>query len=228
MIFRETSSGSRMQYAVLKNAVQAIAVLPSATENKLHLSETIIDNASDAGLIANAAHLTAQNLLVRNCGKGIALQNGGDYQFLHATVAGFSTPWLPHKEPVLTIAHTSTGTNARSLNAIFRNCIFWGESGGVVPEEVVVAKDASSAFHLLFDGVLWPLSAPPVGATVTQAPVTQEPEFDSIDIANKFYDFHLKESSPARNSGVPAGVSLDLDGRPRPVGAPDLGAYEEQ
>jgi hypothetical protein len=72
------------------------------------------------------------------------------------------------------------------------------------------------------------LSAPPVGATVTQAPVTQEPEFDSIDIANKFYDFHLKESSPARNSGVPAGVSLDLDGRPRPVGAPDLGAYEEQ
>jgi hypothetical protein len=53
-----------------------------------------------------------------------------------------------------------------------------------------------------------------------------DPEFVSAEA--ELYDFHLKETSPAVNSGVPAGVSLDLDGRPRPVGAPDLGAYENQ
>jgi len=40
-------------------------------------------------------------------------------------------------------------------------------------------------------------------------------------------DFHLKAGSPAIGAGVPAGFSLDLDGRPVPAGkAPCIGAYE--
>jgi hypothetical protein len=228
IVLKASSHDNNLHYAVLKNAAQAIVVEPSPLSNKLNLSETIIDHASDVGLLADHTSITAQNLLISNCAKGLVLRNGGNYQFTHATVASFPTAWLPHKAPVLLVSNMGLDNRINDLNAVFRNCIFWGESGGVVRDEVVVEKGGNVAFNLLFDGVLWPLGAPPDGATVSLPPLTAYPEFDSIDAGNKIYDFHLKETSPARNSGVPSGVSLDLDGRPRPAGAPDLGAYENQ
>jgi hypothetical protein len=228
LIFTPSSHDNSLHYAILKNAVQAIAVEPSPLPNKLELHETIIDQAYDAGILATNAVISAQNILVSNCGRNIVLQNGGTYNFEHATVAGFSTSYLPHKQPVLSISNRAENNQGNDLNAVFRNCIFWGVSGGVVPEEVVLQQAGSGMFQVQFDGVLWPLANVPDAAIVTVPPVTADPEFDSIDAENGFYDFHLKETSPARNRGVASNVSLDLDGRSRPVSAPDLGAYEEQ
>jgi hypothetical protein len=52
--------------------------------------------------------------------------------------------------------------------------------------------------------------------------------FDSVNSSKKYYDFHLQEGSPAKDKGVVTGVTIDLDGKPRPVAAPDLGCYEKQ
>jgi hypothetical protein len=52
--------------------------------------------------------------------------------------------------------------------------------------------------------------------------------FDSINVSKQYYDFRLKQTSPAVNKGVNAGVTIDLDGKPRPVGLPDLGCFEKQ
>jgi serine protease len=40
------------------------------------------------------------------------------------------------------------------------------------------------------------------------------------------WDYHISPGSAAVDQGVDAGVATDLDGRARPVGRPDLGAYE--
>lgn len=226
IVFKKESGANNLRYAVLKNAYQAIAVEASPVTNKLTLHETIIDNAFDAGILATNATITAQNVLISNCGRNLVLQ-GGNYSFTHATIASFSTKYLPHKQPVLSISNTIDDATT-DITAMFRNCIFWGESGGVVPDEVVLAKTGTAAFNVTFDGVLWPLNALPGAATATVPPINQNPEFDSISIENNLYDFHLKETSPAVNSGVPSSVSLDLDGKPRPAGKPDLGAYEKQ
>jgi hypothetical protein len=76
--------------------------------------------------------------------------------------------------------------------------------------------------------VLWRVQAAPANATITQnGAINREPLFDSINTSQRYFNFRLKEGSPAVNAGTPTGVTTDLDGKPRPAGTlPDLGAYE--
>jgi hypothetical protein len=138
---------------------------------------------------------------------------------------------VPHKDPVLLITNFITQGNAitvNNLDASFQNCIFWGEENGFVKDEVVAAKQGNTQFNLSFDRVLWRVQTAPKEATVMQNSIIPgEPRFDSINTARRFFNFRLKEDSPAVNAGRATGVTVDLDGKTRPVGAaPDLGAYE--
>jgi hypothetical protein len=231
LIFSETSKNNSLRYATIRNAYQGITVVdPSITSNpKLLLKETIIDNAFDAGILAVNTSITAQNVLVSNCGKNIVIARGGTYNFTHCTAASYSSSLLQRKEPVLTISNfLNTTTPAADLNAVFRNCIFWGEGSGLVTEEVAVVKNGATAFNVSFDHVLWRVKANPANTTVTNAINNQDPIFDSVNASRRYYDFRLKANSPAINKGAATSLRFDLDEAPRPVGLPDLGAYEKQ
>lgn len=230
LIFTNVSKDNRLSYALIKNAYQGITVVdPSTTgTSKLVLENCIIDNAYDAGILAVNSSIKASNVLVSNCGKNIVLAKGGNYQFTHCTVASFSNTYLQRKDPVLTVSNYLNATTPPSdLNALFRNCIFWGDGGGMVKEEVSVVKNGATAFTVNFDHVLWRVTANPANVTVTNA-ITQDPQFESVNATERIYDFRLKEGSPALNKGMTTDIRNDLDGRPRPVGLPDLGAYEKQ
>jgi hypothetical protein len=58
--------------------------------------------------------------------------------------------------------------------------------------------------------------------------LNQNPAFDSINTQRNFYSFRLKNGSPAINKGTATAVLSDLDGYPRTIGIPDMGAYEKQ
>jgi hypothetical protein len=230
LFFLSGSKDNILEYAVVKNAYQAIVVQsPSVNGNpKLQLKETIIDNAYDAGIIAANSSITARNVLVSNCGKNVALVNGGDYQFTHCTVASFANNYLQHNDPVLIVSNfLDVNQPSNNLNALFRNCMFWGE-GGLVKDEAVVLKNGATVFNVQFDRVLWKVEQIPANAAITNAINNQSPEFDSINVSRHFYSFRLKEASPAINKGVNTATALDLDGAARPVGLPDLGCYEKQ
>jgi len=82
IFFRTTSKDNIFNYAVVKNAYQAIVAQdPSPNANpKLILNECIVDNAYDAGIIAINSSIRARNCLVSNCGKNVILAKGGDDQ----------------------------------------------------------------------------------------------------------------------------------------------------
>ena len=233
IFFRATSKDNIFNYAVIKNAYQALAVLdPSINANpKLVLNECIIDNAYDAGIIAINSSIRARNCLVSNCGKNVVLAKGGSYQFTHCTVASFSNSYILHRDPVLFVSDYILVNNnpvVAPLSALFRNCIFWGQDG-TVEDEVVVDKKGSTTFNVNFDYNLWKVKNPPANITSNQIINNQYPEFDSINTTKRFYDFRLRDGSPAKNKATNAGIILDLDGKPRLVGiAPDLGSYERQ
>jgi hypothetical protein len=236
IFFNSSSKDNLLNYAVLKNAYQAIAAQdPSANLNpKVTLNECIIDNAYDAGIVTLNSSVYATNCLISNCGKNLYLLMGGDYKFVHCTVASYSNNYILHKDPVLLVSNFVNVDNSPQtapLTALFSNCIFWGENGAV-DDEVVVAKDNGSSLNVNFDSNLWKIQktdpSSVAGVTVNQIINNQTPLFDSISTSKNYYNFHLQANSPAINKGANTSVIIDLDGNPRPIDQPDLGCYEKQ
>lgn len=228
IFFQTSSKDNVLTYTVIKNAFQAIGITdPSPNANpKLTLNECVINNAYDAGIISINSSIRARNSLIINCGKNLYLAKGGDYQFTHCTIATYASSFIEHKDPVLTITNFANNVS-ENLTAVFRNCIFWGENG-LVDNEVVVLKNGNTTFNVNFDYNLWKVQTVPANITSNQLINNQAPQFDSINTSRNYYDFRLKTGSPAINKGVNAGVITDLDGKPRPVGLPDLGCFEKQ
>ena len=230
--FRGTSKSNILNYAVIRNAYQGVvAEQPSVNASpKVMLNQCIIDNVYDAGILGVQSSVQAVNCLVSNCGKNIQLVLGGQYQFNHCTVAAFSSTYLSHKEPVLLVNNYVKNDNnivTDNLSAAFRNCIFWAESS-IVDDEVVSSKQGSTSFALTFQNCLWRAKSSPANADTAHILNNLDPLFDSINVQKHYFNFSLKSNSPAINRGISTGVTVDLNGLPRPVGLPDIGAYEKQ
>lgn len=232
--FNTSSRDNVLNYAVIKNSYQSIAVLdpPVNANPKVVLNECVIDNSYDAGIIASNSSLTARNCLVSNCGRNVVLL-GGTYSFEHCTIASFSNTFILHREPVLQIRNADALNTTRSLNTLFRNCILWG-ANGTPDQEVAVDKapnTGTTPYIVNFSYNLWKVEAVPAAITTNLANINTDPLFDTIDVSRPFYNFRLRTDpvpSPAINKGVNSGINIDLDGNPRPVGLPDLGAFEKQ
>lgn len=228
--FLGSSINSVFNYAVIRNSYQSIGVQdPASNANpKVTLNQCVIDNSYDAGIVAINSSVRATNTLISNCGKNLVLVKGGNYQFTHCTAVTVSNNFIQHRDPVLTVSNFVNNSSA-NLDAVFRNCIFWGENG-LVDDEVVVVKNGNTTFNVTFDQVLWKVTNAPQNTTIIPpAPINnQAPIFDSINSSKNYYDFRLKTGSRGINDGINAGVTIDLDGKPRPVGLPDLGCFEKQ
>jgi hypothetical protein len=232
--FGTTSSDNVLNYAVIRNSYQSVAVLdPSINANpKLVMNECIIDNSYDAGIIASNSSIDLRNCLVSNCGRNVVLL-GGSYSFEHCTIVSYSNTYILHREPVLLISNADAVNTTRSLNTTFRNCIIWG-ANGTPEQELVVEKAANTGatpFIVNFSYNLWKVESVPAAITTNLSNINFDPLFDSVDVSRPFYNFRLKTDpvpSPAINKGINSGVSIDLDGNPRPVGLPDLGCFEKQ
>lgn len=235
IFFSSASKDNQLDFVVLKNAYQAIAAQdPSSNGNpKVSLNQCIIDNAYDAGIVTLNSSVSAVNCLVSNCGKNLLLAKGGNYQFLHCTIVSYSNNYILHKDPLLFISNYVNINNVpqpEPLSAIFRNCIFWGE-GGSLDDELVVAEDSGASLNINFDQNLWRAQKtdPSAISGVTTAGIINDmPIFDSISVSKSYYDFHLQATSPALNKGAATPLTIDLDGKPRPVDIADLGCYECQ
>jgi hypothetical protein len=234
IFFTASSQNNLLEYVTVKNAYQGIVATDLSPGIKLTMRQCIIDNAYDIGLAGVNTSITAENVLISNCGKNLVLVKGGNYNFKHVTSASFSNAFIQHRNPVAVVSNytTQNGTAfANNLTASFTNCIFWGEANGVVNDEVVVLRHPGTAYTVNFDQILWRVQTQPAtvsGVTVTGAINNIYPAFDSVNNSKRFYDFRLKAASPALNKGITTSVNVDLNGLPRPVGLPDLGAYERQ
>lgn len=226
--FNSSSRNNVVEFSIIKNAYQAIVVLnPQSSGTKLTMNECIIDNSYDVGIIASNSSINMRNTLITNCGSNVVLVAGGNYNFNHCTISGYSNYYIQHKNPVLSISN-ATSISSNNLIADFRNSIFYGESG-FVDDEIIVEKKGTNLFSLQFNNCLYKVkNTDPGNAIFTNSIKNQNPLFDTINTFKPLYNFRLKNNSPCINKGINSSISYDLDGLNRNVGLPDMGCFEKQ
>lgn len=229
--FRTTSKNNSLKHTTIKNAYQGIIsqVLSSSINPKLTLSQCIIDNIYDAGILGINTNIYADNCLISNCGSNLQLQFGGDYRFINCTIASYSNNYITHKNSVLQISNSITQNGATftaPLKAFFQNCIFWGD-GGTVDDEIGIDKKGTDAFSVSFDHSLYKAKNENPNATFIFSIKNENPMFDSIDVFKNTFDFHFNNNptSPAINAGTATAFFYDLDDKKRDT-TPDIGCYE--
>ena len=231
IFFSAGSKDNYLKHVIIKNAYQGIiAQGPSVNANpKITLSQCVVDNIYDAGILGINTNINADNCLVSNCGNNISIGLGGNYRFINCTITTYNNFYITHKNPVLQVSNAATqnGTTLFApLNAFFQNCIFWGD-GGNVDDEIILDKQGTTSFAANFDHVLYKAKNDIANATFDMHSIrNMDPMFDSIDVSNQRYDFHLKDGSPAINAGVNNAFSFDLADKLRDAD-PDIGCYEK-
>jgi hypothetical protein len=229
--FRGSSKNNVLTYTHIKNAYQGVVVeKPSTNANpKVILNNCYLDNIFDIGVFGINTSITANNCLISNCGNNIAFVYGGTYAFTHVTAASFSNSYVSHKNPVLIATNYLKQNNqvfSSPLNATFANCILWGDEG-LVENEIVTEKLGADALNLTLNNVLYRVKADPGNTSVSNSIKNQQPQFDSVDVSKRIYNFQLRSGSPAINKGIVTSLLTDIEGRPR-AGLPDMGCYEKQ
>lgn len=238
IIFTNSSTNNRLQYTHILNAYQALVVQggPNLVPARLRLSNCIIHNAYDVGLLAFNSSVEAENCEFTQIGNdgipgvggsNIILTGGGNYLFTHCTIATFANLFQSHKQPALFISNNANGT-AQPLSLLFTNSIVYGQ-GGLSENEIVTERLGNGPFNIAMQQVLYKAKTTPSNVQFTNALANLDPLFDTINASRNIYNFRLRSGSPCIDAAAPGGPGTDLDGRPRPAGIrPDMGAYEKQ
>ncbi len=220
--FSSNSNNNVLNYAIIKNAVQGI----SADENShVILNGCKIDNCAEAGVVTFNSVITATNCLISNCGYNLYCIAGGNYSFVNCTIAAYTTQYLFHQYPSVTLSNVdenSAKTNPLGVN--FQNCIVWGQDGQV-KDEVATVQNSNAAFNINFENTAYRSPAQNSSINYNNCLMNVDPAFKNIDITNSVFDFHLSESSPCIAAGKKNGLLIDLDGNLR-MQTPDIGCYQ--
>ena len=237
--FMPGSSGSLLTWTVVKNAVNGIQVDTFSVANTptLTVLNSRVENMSAVGLLARGAIVRAANSLFANCGQAtVALVYGGDYEFIHCTLANYWGNYYSRKYPQLwlnnyyitTIAGATTMVARDLERADFKNCIVYGSMSNEVWVDTSYYSVVSPAhMQFKFENSIVKVSS----GTTLVAPrynnvLRDDPKF--VDVQK--FSYLLDTLSPAKDIGrLDYGLlyPVDLKGESRILdNLPDAGAFE--
>jgi hypothetical protein len=219
----------RISHAIIRNGTIGLncqSVL-KATECALRIDNTIVENQSGYGLFSILYAVEAKNFVIANCGFANFWAFGGDYRFVHGTIANYwnANEHNKNENAVLVTNYALDGKNEPfyyPFNMEMDNCIIYGKQKDEF--KGVFGPDADSSY--VFDHCL--LRSEKYNGNMEgfrHCLFNLDPMFvDPI-----LPDCHIDSiSSPVIGIGNPLfgnELPYDLDGVSR-VGTPDLGAYQ--
>ncbi|MCF8396887.1 MAG: hypothetical protein K9G58_01895 [Bacteroidales bacterium] len=223
----EGAVNNEINYAIIRNGFIGLQAetLQETMGNELIIKNTIIENMTGIGLFTRLYNVTAENLLIDNCGNyGLALTIGGNYDFRQSTFANYWTNSV-RQTPNLFFNNFYFDQNetahAFDFDAYFGNCIIYGRND----EEFDFEKDDGAAFHYAFDHCL----------LKTEKEINDPQHYiecfkneDPLFVDPSIFDFAIDTLSPAIDRGkmeIALEIPEDILGNSR-LESPDLGAYE--
>ena len=232
-IWINEGGNNEINYAIIENSfigIQAEALFLNGQPNSLgslELTNTIINNCSGFGILSSVFNLTAENVVISNCGEyNVALQSLGNWRFDHCTFANYFDQGM-RETPLFYVQNSYSVGSALFIDTprvSVRNSIIYGNKENEFDFEIINNGDIEFDFLNTI--------------VKTEKNVSDTNSFKNIikNPPNEIFnnpgigDFELFEFSRARdvgNSTVGNNVPLDIKEVSRTAdGQPDLGAYE--
>lgn len=196
---------------------------------KLKMTNTIIKNSAQYGLVAFNTTIDAENCLIVDCQElALGLLEGGDYVFNDCTIGTFGQiRFFSRGMGTVSVAIQNfyqldaTSYVSAPLDATFTNCILYG---GRENEFVASKVDDYPASVTLDNCVIRVEQIDELPSFVNRVGgyYNVDPQF--VDMTQS--DFHLSSGSPFINTGKTAGtLAYDLDGIMRETPT-SIGAYQ--
>ena len=219
----------RISHAIIRNGFIGINCQSAlkVTECALRIDNTIIENQSGYGLFSILYPVEAKNFVITNCGYANFWAFGGDYRFVHGTIANF---WNlnehdNNKNAVVVQNYALDGNNEifyYPFHMEMDNCIVYGEQKDEF--KTTFGPDADSTY--IFDHCL--IKSEHYNGNMAgfhHCIFNLNPYFANPMAA----DCHIDSiASPVIGTGNPLfgnEIPYDLDGVSRIV-TPDMGAYQ--
>lgn len=225
MIFRGESYNNVFENLTVRNATRAVTFEEADPQyKKATLKNVTVQNSSEYGLQAVNCNIDVQNGLFNNAKGAVLALYGGEYSFLHCTVANYYN-WAARESSGLILGNYSDKGVAYPLNKCdFVNSIVYGS----VTREIQLNQGGTIPFEFIFRNCL--LKAPEVtDGSLVNIIWNADPLFKNLDTENiHSYNFELTQNSPARDKADKSYSSLvpeDIKGVSR-MDNPDLGCYE--
>ncbi|MDU1903599.1 MAG: choice-of-anchor Q domain-containing protein [Dysgonomonas sp.] len=214
------------------------------TQLKASLLNTIVQNTTKENIFAINCKIEAKNSLFANSGTSSVNLIGGDYNFLHCTIASYipggNLGWDRNRKQALILANKGTDNQGNELNiplvnSQFINTIISGKSS----PEIKLEKNDNIAFNHTFTNCLIK-AAGTDDSNFINTVWNVNPAFKYIydpysteeNPQYYYFNYQLTENSPARNKAsrqYAAELPEDIKGNSRRSDeAPDIGCYEWQ
>lgn len=183
--FYNFSTGNVIDHAVVENGTGGLRCYPGS---QLTVSNTVVRNCSDAGIVGQDAAITGSNLLVYDCFSAVVLIGGGSYGFTGCTFADYWN-YRDHTRDTAAVIVSNyfplspSEFYADHMQATFTDCIVYGTwTRGEVAATAMEGLTFDTVFtHSLVRGGAW-----------DENPRFTDPDND---------DYTLKDDSPAIGIG---------------------------
>lgn len=228
----EGSKENEINYAIIKNGfigVQAevLNTVYNADPRRLRITNTRIFNMKKWGLYSLGYNIYAGNNIIANCAEYcLVLALGGNYNFIHTTLANYWNQSTRNKECVYINNHTDN-TVFPLDTCYFGNCIIDGNLSNELNLDLNLTNPSYQPRHQ-FNFCLIKTNINTSNSHFTNCLINQNPKFNSPST----YDFSLQNGSAAvnaANSLDAAKFPLDINNNNRFADiAPDIGALEKQ
>lgn len=225
--FSKSSYGNTLNYVDIHGGnfgVQCDSSLLDQT--KLLMTNSKISQVTTNAVAMVHSKATFANTEISNAGNNCVMLLGGDYEFVHCTLANYYS-WGTRKGAALAFSNEKDGTKYALMNASFRNCIVAGSSD----DEVLGSKSDNEEipFNNFFSHCLVN-STEESGEGIENVVWAKDDHFILNDREKQLYNFGLDAQSAAIDIGsqsIALSYPTDRLGVSRVSDeAPDAGCYE--